>query len=286
MLHRGSRNLPYDRYLGRRMKTGLQDKASSPGSPASIDSEFAASLAAQLTAQAERFHKASPISRANADDDFAKSLAAKLAARSERLRAAASSTPPSPSLSDFSAPGIDPREVIDRFFSLLASIRVGHIWVGIFLLMVLAGAAVLAVWGLPFPPSEPLPSSHIEQAKAAVPRADAMPGKAPPPTSAPVLSPPPAAPSPAPSSQPPPVSSAPQIPLVAQAKSAPLKADEIRELQGKLKALSFDPGPVDGVVGPMTLSAVRKYSEARAMANAEATRDLLVRLRSEPPPKK
>jgi peptidoglycan hydrolase-like protein with peptidoglycan-binding domain len=82
------------------------------------------------------------------------------------------------------------------------------------------------------------------------------------------------------------VSSAPQIPLVAQAKSALLKADEIRELQGKLKALSFDPGPADGVVGPMTLSAIRKYSEARAIANAEATRDLLVRLRSEPPPKK
>jgi hypothetical protein len=272
MLHRGRRNLPYDSCLGRRMKTGLQDNASSPGSPASTDGEFAAALAAQLATQAERFHKASP---ANADDDFAKSLAAKLAARSERLRAAASSTP---------APGIDPREATDRFSSLLASIRVGHIWVGFLLLMLLAGAAVVAVWGLPFPPSEPLPSSHIEQAKAAVPRADTMPGKAPPPTSAPVVSP--SSPSTATSSQPPPVSSAPQIPLVAQAKSAPLKADEIRELQGKLRALSFDPGPADGVVGPLTLSAIRKYSEARAIANAEATRDLLVRLRSEPPPKK
>jgi hypothetical protein len=263
------------------MKTGLQDKASSPGSPASTDGEFAAALAAQLAVQAERFHKASP---ANADDDFAKSLAAKLAARSERLRAAASSTPPLSNRSDFSAPGIDPREATDRFSFLLASIRVGHIWVGFLLLMLFAGAAVLAVWGLPFPPSEPLPSSHIEQAKAAVPRADDMSGKAPPPTPAPVVSPP--APSPATSSQPPPAPSAPQVPLVAQAKSAPLKADEIRELQGKLRALSFDPGPVDGVVGSMTLSAVRKYSEARAIANAEATRDLLIRLRSEPPPKK
>jgi hypothetical protein len=277
MLRCGSRNLLQDSYLGRRMKTGLQDKASSPGSPASTDSEFAASLAAQLAAQTERFHKASPISPANADDDFANSLAAKLAARSERLRAGAFSTP---------APDIDPREATDRFSSLLASIRVGHIGVGFLLLMLLAGAAVVAVWGVPFQPSEPLPSSHIEQAKAAVPRADAMPGKAPPPTSAPVVSPPPAASSPAPSSEPPPASSAPRIPLVAPVKSAPLKADEIRELQGKLKALNFDPGPADGVVGPMTLSAVRKYSEARAMTNAEATRDLLVRLRSEPPPKK
>jgi hypothetical protein len=280
MLRCGSRNLLHGSYLGRRMKTGLQDKAPSPGSSASTDSEFAASLAGQLAAQAERFHKPSP---ANADDDFAKSLAAKLAARSERLRAAASSTPSLSNRSDLSAPGIDPRETTDRFFSLLASIRVGHIWVGFLLLMLFAGAAVLAVWGLPFPPSEPLPSSHIE-AKAAVPHADAMPGKAPPPTSAPVVSPP--APSPATSSQPPPAPSAPQVPPGAQAKSAPLKADEIRELQGRLKALSLDPGPVDGVVGPMTLSAVRKYSEARAIANAEATRDLLVRLRSEPPPKK
>jgi hypothetical protein len=267
------------------MKTGLQDKASSPRSTASTDSEFAAALAAQLAAQAERFHKASPISPANADDDFGKSLAAKLAARSERLRAGAFSTPPPSNRSDFSAPDLDPREATDRFSSLLASIRVGHIWVGFLLLMLFAGAAVLAVWGLPFPPSEPLPSSHIEQAKAAVPRADDMSERAPPPASAPVVSPPPASQSPATTSEPPPAS-APQMPLVAQAKSVPLKADEIRELQGKLKALGFDPGAVDGVVGPMTLSAVRKYSEARAIANPEATKDLLVRLRSESPPKK
>jgi Putative peptidoglycan binding domain len=274
MLHRGSRNLRYDSYLGRRMKTGLQDKASSPGAPASTDGEFAAALAAQLAAQAERFHQASPT---DADDDFGKSLAAKLAARSERLRAAASSAP---------APGIDPREATDRSSALLASIRVGHIWVGFLLLMLFAGVAVLAVWGLSFSPSEPLPSSHIEQAKAAIARADDMSGKAPPPTSAPRVSAPPVSPSPVASSEPPPVSPAPQMPLLAQAKSAPLKADEIRELQRKLKALTFDPGPADGVVGPMTVSAIRKYSEARAIANAEATRDLLVRLRSEPPPKK
>jgi hypothetical protein len=168
---------------------------------------------------------------------------------------------------------------------LLASIRVGHIWLGL-LLMLFAGAAVLAVRGLPFPASEPLPSSHIEQAKAAIPRADDMSDKAPPPASAPAISPPPASPSPATSLEQPPAPPAPQIPLPAPAKPAPLKADEIRELQGKLKALGFDPGAVDGVVGSTTLSAVRKYSQARAIANAEATRDLLVRLRSEPPPKK
>ncbi|MGZ5905735.1 MAG: peptidoglycan-binding domain-containing protein [Reyranella sp.] len=75
------------------------------------------------------------------------------------------------------------------------------------------------------------------------------------------------------------------MPPPAPAKPAPLNADEIRELQGKLKALGFDPGAIDGVVGPTTLRAVRKYSQARAIANSEVTRDLLVRLRSETPPK-
>ena len=195
---------------GRRMKTGLQDKVSSPRSPASSDNEFAASLAAQLAAQAEKFHKASPISPASADDDFGKSLGAKLAARSERLRTGAFSTPPPSSRSDFSAPGIDPGEERDHSSSLLASIRVGHLWLGL-LLVLFAAAAVLAVRGLPFPPSEPLPPSPVEQAKPAIPRADDMPEKAPPPASVPAISPPPASPSPATSLEQPPAPSAPHV---------------------------------------------------------------------------
>ena len=268
------------------MTTGLQDKASSPRSPASSDSEFAASLAAQLAERAERLHKASPISPVSADDDFGKSLDAKLAARSEKLRTGALSTPPHSSRSDFWAPDIDPRETTDRFSSLLALVRVGHVWVGFLLLMLVTAAAVVSVWGLPFSLSKPLPSSHIEQSKAVVPRPDDLAEKAPPPASAPAISPPRASPSPAKSPEPPPASSAPQTPLLAQPPSPPLKADEIRELQGKLKDLGFDPGAVDGVVGPMTTSAVRKYSQARAIANAEVTRDLLVRLRAEAPRKK
>jgi hypothetical protein len=268
------------------MMTGLQDKAPSPRSAASSDSEFAASLAAQLAAQAEKFHNASPISPAGDDDDFRKSLAAKLAARSERLRASALSTPPDSNRSDFSAPDIDPREATNRFSSLLASIRVGHVWVGFLLLMLVAAAAGVWIWGLPFPPSQPLPPSHTEQAKAVVPRADDPAEKAPPAAAAPAVSPPPASPSPAKPPAPPPASTAPQTPLLAQPPSPPLKADEIRELQGKLKALGFDPGATDGVVGPMTTSAVRKYSQARAIGDAEVTRDLLIRLRSETPPKK
>jgi hypothetical protein len=287
MLHRGSRVPLPDQLLGRRMNTGLQDKASSPGSPANTDGEFAAALAARLAAKAERFHKAAPGSPAGADDDFAKSLAAKLAERSERLRAQAASMPP---WSDFSAPGVDPRETTDRLSSLLASIRVGHVLAGTLLLMLLAAGAFVAVWGLSS--SEPVPSSHIEQAKPVVPRAADMTEKAPPPAAPPAVSPAPVLapaltpPSSAKPAEPPPASSAPQTPAIAPPAPAPLKAEEIRELQGRLKALGFDPGPADGAAGPMTLSAVRKYAEARALAKQEVTRDLLVRLRSELPPKK
>jgi peptidoglycan hydrolase-like protein with peptidoglycan-binding domain len=62
-----------------------------------------------------------------------------------------------------------------------------------------------------------------------------------------------------------------------------LTPDDIRELQGKLKAAGFDPGAIDGVVGPQTRSALRTYAQSRSLQNAEATRDLLVRLNAEPP---
>jgi peptidoglycan hydrolase-like protein with peptidoglycan-binding domain len=74
-----------------------------------------------------------------------------------------------------------------------------------------------------------------------------------------------------------------QIPSTAEAASAPLTPDEIRELQGKLKGAGFDPGATDGVVGRQTRSAMRDYAQARSLPNADATRDLLVRLNAESP---
>jgi peptidoglycan hydrolase-like protein with peptidoglycan-binding domain len=62
-----------------------------------------------------------------------------------------------------------------------------------------------------------------------------------------------------------------------------LTPDEIRELQGKLKAAGFNPGAIDGFVGRQTRSAMRDYAQARSLPNADATRDLLVRLNAEPP---
>jgi peptidoglycan hydrolase-like protein with peptidoglycan-binding domain len=62
-----------------------------------------------------------------------------------------------------------------------------------------------------------------------------------------------------------------------------LTPDEIRDLQGRLAAAGFNPGAIDGVIGRQTRSAVRQYAEARALPNANATRELLVRLKAEAP---
>jgi peptidoglycan hydrolase-like protein with peptidoglycan-binding domain len=73
------------------------------------------------------------------------------------------------------------------------------------------------------------------------------------------------------------------MPSTAQPSPAPLTPDEIRELQGKLKAAGFNPGSIDGTIGRQTRSAIRQYAEARALPNADATRELLVRLKAEAP---
>lgn len=41
--------------------------------------------------------------------------------------------------------------------------------------------------------------------------------------------------------------------------------DKIREVQGALKAVGFDPGPADGVLAPATLGAVARYQQARGL---------------------
>ena len=242
--------------------TGLHKKASPPRSPADGVNEYA-------------------------------SFAAQLAARAERLGAAAAAPA--------SAPGNYPEESASpSVFSLLASGRTGHIWAG-FLLLVFISVSVLAVWGLPFQPSEPLPSNRNEQAKAGVPstgklQAKVSPPASAPPAAAPLVSAPPVSPPTAslPAASAPArqdfakgtqefPSSASQIPTTAQPSPAPLTPDEIRELQGKLKAAGFNPGAIDGTMGRQTRSAVREYAEARALPNAGATRELLVRLKAEAP---
>jgi peptidoglycan hydrolase-like protein with peptidoglycan-binding domain len=99
---------------------------------------------------------------------------------------------------------------------------------------------------------------------------------------APVVPPPPAQPDvaeakPAPTAAP--VAQA--VTVVAVEPSRPLSRDEIKELQGKLGAIGFTAGPVDGVVGPQTQAALRRYAESRRLAKPEATQETLLRLRSE-----
>ncbi len=38
-------------------------------------------------------------------------------------------------------------------------------------------------------------------------------------------------------------------------------SDEVRQAQEALKAKGFDPGPIDGIYGPLTKAAVRQYQE-------------------------
>jgi peptidoglycan hydrolase-like protein with peptidoglycan-binding domain len=63
-----------------------------------------------------------------------------------------------------------------------------------------------------------------------------------------------------------------------------LGRNEIFDLQTRLKALGLNPGPVDGVAGPQTAAAVRRYEESRGRPpTGFVDRDLLIRLQQEPP---
>jgi len=207
-----------------------------------------------------------PRSPADDDNEYA-SFAAQLAARAERLAAAAASAPASYS-----------EEPASHFpFSLLASGRAGHVWAGFLLLLLLfIGVSFLVVGGLPFRPSELLPSSLTEQAKAGVPSTGKPEVKGSLPVSAlpaaealvstPPASPRTASPPVSPPTGPLPVASpALQMPSTAPPSPEPLTPDEIRELQGKLKAAGFNPGSIDGTIGRQTRSAIRQYAEARAL---------------------
>jgi peptidoglycan hydrolase-like protein with peptidoglycan-binding domain len=243
---------------------------------------------------------------ADGSNEFA-SFAAQLAARNEKRRAGGASAAPPPSVDHEE----DREEGTSHssLSSLLASHRAAPIGAGV-LLLVTVSVAALVVWGLPFQASTPLPSSRIEQAKADVPAAGKREGIVLPsvpaqPAAGPLVGAPPVA-SPRAAASAPPVTSplpaappatakeivkstpefpqsAPQIPSTAEPSSAPLTPDEIRELQDKLKGAGFNPGAIDGVVGRQTRSAMRNYAQARSLPNADATRDLLVRLNAEPP---
>jgi hypothetical protein len=83
---------------------------------------------------------------------------------------------------------------------------------------------------------------------------------------------------------PPPAAAAPAAPNPSTA-AAQMPTAEVRELQGRLRAMGFNPGPVDGVVGPLTENAAQQYQRARGREVTGAVdRNLLAQLRQETPP--
>ncbi len=81
------------------------------------------------------------------------------------------------------------------------------------------------------------------------------------------------------------VSPAPRSLTVAQAGSDDVDLSDRRlvaSVQKALRAVGFDPGPVDGLVGPRTQSAVRAYQEARGLPqDGVITKTLLASLAKE-----
>jgi hypothetical protein len=62
----------------------------------------------------------------------------------------------------------------------------------------------------------------------------------------------------------------------------PLTFAEVREVQRQLRAVGFNPGPLDGSAGPTTTNAARQYQRARGLAvTGQIDHDLLARLREE-----
>lgn len=62
----------------------------------------------------------------------------------------------------------------------------------------------------------------------------------------------------------------------------PLRHDEVIELQAALQHFGYDPGPIDGYLGPRTLAAVRAYQVATGLpVGGGVTYALLLRLRGQ-----
>jgi|GEM_PF-1452294 len=69
------------------------------------------------------------------------------------------------------------------------------------------------------------------------------------------------------------------------AEPAPLRRDEVVEVQTKLYSFGFNPGPLDGAAGPMTQAAVMRYLQDRGQPQTAAIdRELLEQLRQDPAP--
>lgn len=73
----------------------------------------------------------------------------------------------------------------------------------------------------------------------------------------------------------------------AQPTPGGLSAAEIREVQGRLLTLGYNPGRIDGAAGPNTKAAANRFRERRHLlpANGSIDYNLLTALRQEPLPR-
>lgn len=148
----------------------------------------------------------------------------------------------------------------------------------------LAILGYVIAWFLYFEPSQNVTAKPVVEVKPEVAQATA-PVELPPPARPEVSEARPVSmPAQAPTSAPAPAAMpvAPAAPAAVAAAARPLSKDEIKELQGKLGAAGFTVGPIDGIVGPLTQAALRRYAQSRSLAKSpEATQETLLRLRSE-----
>jgi peptidoglycan hydrolase-like protein with peptidoglycan-binding domain len=76
------------------------------------------------------------------------------------------------------------------------------------------------------------------------------------------------------------------VPQRTAVPSPALARDDIREIQARLLSFGFDPGPLDGNLGRMTVIAVMNYQQQRGRAQTgQLDRALLDQLRQDPAPK-
>ncbi|MBS0539274.1 MAG: peptidoglycan-binding protein [Proteobacteria bacterium] len=175
--------------------------------------------------------------RTQSDETFARSMA-------ELKRALAQREPVVPPDFEFVAETPAPREEAHS-----------PTWAGPILLFV--AIATVAAAGFHAYGRLPLSSHRVEVPAPAVTVAPAM-DSPPPPSSEAVLDTLPA--STVEGTLPPPAS--PPAPVKDE---RPLAGGDIAELQARLKSLGFSPGAVDGIGGPMTVTALKRYQQARGL---------------------
>ena len=152
-----------------------------------------------------------------------------------------------------------------------------------FMLALALGLTASAAGFYTFQGMNPLPAPpHIEMATAPEPNPSPMPAESP----APPI--PPVAVDLAAAVQALPVASAPAMsnvpaPTTRTPDQSELSYSEVLELQTLLESLGMRPGFLDGIPGPRTAAAIRRYEESRGQPQTgNLDRELLKRLRQEP----